>query len=403
MSLSRGRHSESSEIVVEIDIQRYARHISLPQVGLEGQRKLSAARILVIGAGGLGSPVLLYLAAAGIGTVGIVDHDRVDLSNLQRQVLHSTSNIGESKVNSAKSRLLQLNPELKVQVFDLQLNPETVQSVFETNWDVVIDGCDNLPTRYLVDDICFLKNIPWVYGSIYRFEGQISVFNFREGPCYRDLFPEPPPPNSIPSCEQGGDLGVLPGVVGSLQANEAIKIILGIGEVLAGRLLIYDAEAMNFQTLTFSANSDRPTVKDLSMSKSMFDDEQWCMRTPVGDVDEGDASTLDLMFNSVTVKQLLERRASGWNPFILDVRSEGEYAQTKVKSTDFQIDHESVTSAVDSIPKDRDVVVLCRSGMRSQMAAMFLIQAGYASESLFNLEGGIMAWEAVAPDEVIRN
>ena len=162
MSLSRGRHSESSEIVVEIDIQRYARHISLPQVGLEGQRKLSAARILVIGAGGLGSPVLLYLAAAGIGTVGIVDHDRVDLSNLQRQVLHSTSNIGESKVNSAKSRLLQLNPELKVQVFDLQLNPETVQSVFETNWDVVIDGCDNLPTRYLVDDICFLKNIHWV-------------------------------------------------------------------------------------------------------------------------------------------------------------------------------------------------------------------------------------------------
>ena len=198
MSLSRGRHSESSEIVVEIDIQRYARHISLPQVGLEGQRKLSAARILVIGAGGLGSPVLLYLAAAGIGTVGIVDHDRVDLSNLQRQVLHSTSNIGESKVNSAKSRLLQLNPELKVQVFDLQLNPETVQSVFETNWDVVIDGCDNLPTRYLVDDICFLENIPWVYGSIYRFEGQISVFNFREGPCYRDLFTEPHPPNSIP-------------------------------------------------------------------------------------------------------------------------------------------------------------------------------------------------------------
>ena len=403
MSLCSGCAWNGLGFTVDVDIQRYARHISLPQVGLEGQQKLAEARVLVIGAGGLGSPVLLYLAAAGIGHIGIVDNDRVDISNLQRQVIHSTAEVGEPKVESAKNRLLALNPDLKISTFDLQFSPEHVDLIFQETWDVVVDGTDNLPTRYLIDDVCFLKNTPWVYGSIYRFEGQISVFNFREGPCYRDLFPEPPPPNSIPSCEQGGVLGVLPGVVGSLQANEAIKIILGIGEVLAGRLLIYDAEAMNFQTLTFSANSDRPTVKDLSMSKSMFDDEQWCMRTPVGDVDEGDASTLDLMFNSVTVKQLLERRASGWNPFILDVRSDGEYAQTKVKSTDFQIDHESVTSAVDSIPKDRDVVVLCRSGMRSQMAAMFLIQAGYASESLFNLEGGIMAWEAVAPDEVIRN
>ena len=389
---------------MDIDIQRYARHISLPQVGLEGQRRLHDARVLVIGAGGLGSPVLLYLAAAGVGTVGIVDNDKVDLSNLQRQVLHSTSTVGESKVESAKSRLLQLNPDIDVFVFDMQLNPDTVHTVFESHWDVVIDGCDNLPTRYLVDDVCFLKKIPWVYGSIFRFEGQMSVFNYCEGPCYRDLFSEPPPPKSIPSCEEGGVLGVLPGVIGSLQANEAIKIILGIGEVLAGRLLIYDAETMNFQTLQFSANLERPLVKDLSMSQSMFADEQWCMdRTNEGDVDEGEATTSDIMFNTVTVQQLLERRESGWNPFVLDVRSEGEYAQARVESTDFQIDHESVTSAKDSIPKNRDIVVLCRSGMRSQIAAMYLIQSGYTAESLYNLEGGIMAWEAVAPNEVIRN
>ena len=391
-------------LLVDIDVQRYARHITLPQVGLDGQRLLCQSSVLVIGAGGLGSPVLLYLAAAGIGHIGIVDDDTVDLSNLQRQVIHSTSTIGEPKVESARNRLLELNPELKISTFGIRLTPERIDSIFREGWDVVIDGTDNLPTRYLIDDACFLNDIPWVYGSIYRFEGQVSVFNFKNGPCYRDLFSEPPPPQSVPSCEQGGVLGVLPGVIGSLQANEAIKIILGLGEVLNGRLLIYDAELMTFETLRFTHNSEREVISDLALSTVMFDDEAWCMRvTRMGDIDEGETSASKTMFNSISMTDFVERRNTGWMPFILDVRSEHEYQQAHVASSDLQINHEAVLSMADSIPKDREVVVLCRSGMRSQMAAMMLIQAGYESSSLYNLEGGIMAWQSIAPDEIIRN
>jgi adenylyltransferase/sulfurtransferase len=383
--------------------QCYARHITLPQVGLEGQRLLCQSSVLVIGAGGLGSPVLLYLAAAGIGHIGIVDDDTVDLSNLQRQVIHSTSTIGQPKVESARNRLLELNPELKISTFGIRLSPEHIESIFAEGWDVVIDGTDNLPTRYLIDDACFLNNTPWVYGSIYRFEGQVSVFNFIQGPCYRDLFSEAPPPQSVPSCEQGGVLGVLPGVIGSLQANEAIKIILGLGEVLSGRLLIYDAELMNFETLRFDHNPEREVISDLSLSTAMFDDEAWCMRvTRMSEIDEGDTSTLDIMFNSISMNDFVERRKTGWKPFILDVRSESEYQRAHVASSDLQINHESVLSMIDSIPKEREVLVLCRSGMRSQMAAMLLMQAGYEGSSLYNLEGGIMAWQSTAPDEIIH-
>jgi adenylyltransferase/sulfurtransferase len=390
-------------LLVNIDVQRYARHITLPQVGLEGQRLLCQSSVLVIGAGGLGSPVLLYLAAAGIGHIGIVDDDTVDLSNLQRQVIHSTSTIGQPKVESARNRLLELNPELKISTFGIRLSPEHIESIFAEGWDVVIDGTDNLPTRYLIDDACFLNNTPWVYGSIYRFEGQVSVFNFNQGPCYRDLFSEAPPPHSVPSCEQGGVLGVLPGVIGSLQANEAIKIILGLGEVLSGRLLIYDAEQMNFETLRFGHNPEREIISDLSLSIAMFDDEAWCMRvTRMGDIDEGDTSAIEIMFNSISMNDFVERRETGWKPFILDVRSESEYQRAHVASSDLQIDHESVISMIDSIPKDRDVLVLCRSGMRSQIAAMLLMQAGYEGSSLYNLEGGIMAWQSTAPDEIIH-
>ena len=390
-------------LLVDIDVQRYARHISLPQVGREGQHLLNRSRVLVIGAGGLGSPVLLYLAAAGIGHIGIVDDDRVDLSNLQRQVIHSTAAIGESKVESARNRLRDLNPELKISTYDVRLAPESIDSIFAEGWDVVVDGTDNLPTRYLLDDACFLKGIPWVYGSIYRFEGQVSVFNLQQGPCYRDLFSEPPPPQSVPSCAEGGVLGVLPGVIGSLQANEVIKIILDLGEVLSGRLLIYDAEAMTFETLRYSHNPERQVVTDLSLSRAMFDDEAWCMRrTRMGDVEEGETSHHETMFNSISMKSYVERRNTGWNPFILDVRSEGEYQQAHVASNDLQINHEAVLSMVDSIPKNREILVMCRSGMRSQMAAMFLIKAGYQGSSLYNLEGGIIAWQSVLPDEIIH-
>jgi len=394
---------DSLGLLVNIDVQRYARHITLPQVGLEGQQLLCQSSVLVIGAGGLGSPVLLYLAAAGIGHIGIVDDDTVDLSNLQRQVIHSTSTIGQPKVESARDRLLELNPELNISTFELRLSPEHVESIFAENWDVVIDGTDNLPTRYLIDDVCFLNKIPWVYGSIYRFEGQVSVFNFNQGPCYRDLFSEAPPPQSVPSCEQGGVLGVLPGVIGSLQANETIKIILGLGEVLSGRLLIYDAEMMTFESLRFTHNPGREVISDLSLSAAMFDDEEWCMRVPrMGDVDEGETSAFKTMFNSISMNDFVERRKTGWTPFILDVRSEGEYNRAHVVSSDLQIDHESVLSMTDSIPQDREVLVLCRSGMRSKIAAMILMRAGYDGSSLYNLEGGIIAWQSTAPDEIIH-
>jgi len=394
---------DSLGLLVNIDVQRYARHISLPQVGLEGQRLLNQSSVLVIGAGGLGSPVLLYLAAAGIGHIGIVDDDTVDLSNLQRQVIHSTSAIGQPKVESARNRLLELNPELNISTFEIRLSPEHIESIFAEDWDVVIDGTDNLPTRYLIDDACFLNNTPWVYGSIYRFEGQVSVFNFKKSPSYRDLFSEAPPPQSVPSCEQGGVLGVLPGVIGSLQANEAIKIILGLGEVLSGRLLIYDAEMMTFETLRYAHNPERPVVSDLSLSAAMFDDEAWCMRViRKGEIDEGETSTSETMFNSISMTDFVERRNNGWEPFILDVRSEGEYQQAHAASTDLQISHESVLSMVDSIPKDRELVVYCHSGMRSQTAAMLLIRAGYDGPSLYNLEGGILAWQSMAPEEIIR-
>jgi len=390
-------------LLVNIDVQRYARHISLPQVGIEGQHLLNQSSVLVIGAGGLGSPVLLYLAAAGIGHIGIVDDDAVDLSNLQRQVIHSTSTIGQPKVESARNRLLELNPELNISIFEVRLSPENIESILNEGWDVVIDGTDNLPTRYLIDDACFLNNTPWVYGSIYRFEGQVSVFNLHQGPCYRDLFSEAPPPQSVPSCAEGGVLGVLPGVIGSLQANEAIKIILRLGEALSGRLLIYDAEGMTFETLRFSHNSEREVISDLSLSTAMFDDEEWCMRRIVrSDVKEGETLHLETMFNTITMTDYVERRNSGWNPFILDVRSEGEYEQSHVASCNLLINHEAVLSMVDSIPKNREVLIYCRSGMRSQMAAMFLIQAGYEGTSLFNLEGGIMAWQSLLPDEIIH-
>ncbi|MBL6884925.1 MAG: molybdopterin-synthase adenylyltransferase MoeB [Candidatus Poseidoniaceae archaeon] len=403
MSLCFDHAWNGSGFIVNVDTQRYARHISLPQVGIEGQQKLADASVLVIGAGGLGSPVLLYLAAAGIGHIGIVDHDRVDVSNLQRQVIHSTSEVGQPKVDSAKKRLLALNPDLNISTFDLQFAPEHVEGIFQETWNAVVDGTDNLPTRYLIDDVCYLKNIPWVYGSIYRFEGQVSVFNVNGGPCYRDLFSEAPPPQTIPSCAEGGVLGVLPGVIGSLQANEVIKLILGLGDVLNGRLLLYDAQAMSFDTLQYTSNPNRTPVVDLSMSQSMFDNEEWCMRVSTrGEVDEGEASANDTMFNSITVQQLLDRRKEGWSPFVLDVRSEGEYNQAHVESTDFQINHESVTNVLESIPQNRDVVVLCRSGMRSQMAAMYLIHSGYDATRLYNLEGGIMAWQATAPNEIVQ-
>lgn len=385
------------------DDGRYSRHYSLPGVGESGQKKLAEARVLVIGAGGLGSPVLLYLAAAGVGRLGIIDDDEVALSNLQRQVLHSTETLGHKKVDSAQKRLNGLNDEVEIVTYDARFTPENAMGIFSDGWDVIVDGTDNIPTRYLVDDACFLSGIPWVYGSIYRFEGQVSVFNHLGGPCYRDLFTTPPPPGSVPSCAEGGVLGVLPGVIGSLQANEALKIILGLGEVLTGRLLVYDAEQMTFNTLRFSHVKDREKVHNLDHASSMFSSPEWCtVADPKGSFQEGDASHEGPMFHHISMTDFIARREEGWAPFILDVRSMMEYQQARVASCDHQVAHESVLSALDALPKDADILIHCKSGMRSQMAAMMLAQAGMDSAKLYNLDGGILAWKAALPAEIVN-
>ena len=381
-----------------VDMDRYARHISLPDVGIEGQRLINKSRILVIGAGGLGSPVLLYLAAAGVGEIGIIDDDLVDLSNLQRQIIHAESNIGTSKVESAKAQILSINSTIKITTWNARLSPDNAQEIL-AGWDIVIDGTDNIPTRYLVDDICKINQIPWIYGSIYRFEGQASVFNFEGGPCYRDLFPEPPPSNAIPSCAEGGVFGVLPGVIGSIQATEAIKIIINKGQSLSGKLLIYDAESMTFKSLTYSKNVDsKPNLEEV---RKMFVDSGWCEKIPNsdGEIDEP-ASAGNIMFHHLSVTEYQERKAKGWQPFLIDVRSDAEYQQKRVLFTDLQVPHEEILTMVNDIPKDRDIILLCRSGMRSQMAAMFLAQDGYDSKKLYNLDGGIMAWSNQLPSDI---
>lgn len=382
---------------------RYARHVALPGVGEAGQDRIHKANVLVVGAGGLGSPVLLYLAAAGVGRLGIIDDDSVALSNLQRQVIHSQAAIQEKKVNSAKKRLESLNDEIKVITYDARLTPKNALDILSDGWDLVVDGTDNIPTRYLVDDACSLLEIPWVYGSIYRFEGQVSVFNFKGGPTYRDLFTNPPPAGSVPSCSEGGVLGVLPGVIGSIQANEALKIILDLGEVLTGRLLLYDAEQMKFTELSFKHNPEQERVKNLDLVSAMFSAPEWCtLADPKRSVQEGGASHPGTMFDNISMAEFSTRRASGWAPFVLDVRSLMEYEQGHVASCNHHVPHDSVLSALDVLPKDNDILIHCKSGMRSQLAAMLLIQAGMDASKLFNLDGGILAWQRAHPEEIIN-
>ena len=383
--------------------ERFSRHFVLPGVGIEGQQKLSNANVLVVGAGGLGSPVLLYLAAAGVGRIGVIDDDTVALSNLQRQIIHSTERIGQKKVTSAGQRLNELNDEVEVVAYDTRLTPDNALRIMSEGWDLVVDGTDNIPTRYLVDDVCSLLNLPWVYGSIYRFEGQVSVFNFKGGPTYRDLFTTAPPAGAVPSCSEGGVLGVLPGVIGSLQANEVLKMILGLGEVLNGRLLLYDAEQMQFNTLTFSHDTTRPPVSDLEQVSAMFESPEWCaVADPKRSIQVGGASADSTMFQSISMADFIAQRNEGWSPFVLDVRSDLEYRQARVASCDHQVSHESVTSSLEELPKDRDILLYCKSGMRSQTAAMLLIQAGLDGTKLYNLEGGILGWHAALPNEIVK-
>lgn len=382
-----------------VDMQRHARHLVLPQVGLEGQTKLAEAKVFVVGAGGLGSPVLLYLAAAGIGTIGIIDDDHVDISNLQRQVLHRTEDVGRLKVESAKEQLLALDPNLTIVEHEERLNPENVIDLF-TGWDIVVDGTDNIPTRYLIDDACHLLSIPWVYGSIHRFEGQVSFFSTRENRRYRDLFPEAPPASALQNCAEAGVFGVLPGVIGSIQATEVIKYIVGMESSLIGRLLLYDAESMTMQSLGFDALETTPEITDLSFAQHLFDDPTYC--TPRLQQVEKDEVSAETMMQSITVPELKSKQQGGWDPFIIDVRSDEELEQARLSTFDLHVIHDVATTASDEIPQDRDVVVMCRSGMRSQMAIMLLHQSGIDSTRLFNLTGGIMAWAQIAPEDIVH-
>lgn len=382
-----------------VDMRRHARHLVLPQVGLEGQKKLAEAKVFVVGAGGLGSPVLLYLAAAGIGTIGIIDDDRVDISNLQRQVLHRTEDVGRLKVESAKEQLLALDPNLTIVEHEERLNPENVIDLL-TGWDIVVDGTDNIPTRYLIDDACHLLSIPWVYGSIHRFEGQVSFFSTKENRRYRDLFPEAPPASALQNCAEAGVFGVLPGVIGSIQATEVIKYIVGMESSLIGRLLLYDAESMTMQSLRFDALDTAPDITDLSTVQRLFDDPTYCIPR-LQQVEKHEVSA-ETMMQSITVPELKSKQQGGWNPFIIDVRSDQELEQVRLSIFDLHVIHDVANTASDEIPQDRDVVVMCRSGMRSQMAIMLLDQSGIDSTRLFNLTGGIMAWAQIAPEDIVH-
>jgi adenylyltransferase/sulfurtransferase len=382
-----------------VDMERHARHLVLPNVGYEGQKKLAAARVLVIGAGGLGSPVLLYLAAAGIGTIGIVDDDVVDVSNLQRQIIHRTEDVGSKKVESAKARLLALDPNIEVELYPHRLNPENALDVLQ-GWDVVVDGTDNIPTRYLIDDACHLLSIPWVYGSVHRFEGQVSVFSTEQSRCYRDLFPEAPPAGALQNCADAGVFGVLPGVVGGIQATEVIKQILGLETNLVGALLLYDALEMSTRMLRFDALETRQQIQDLSVVQQLFDDPLYCIPSSK-QIDEG---TLDgrNMMQSIDVASVKAKQSEGWKPFIIDVRSAEELDQIRLNSFDLHAVHDVIASHSSEVPEEGDIVVMCRSGMRSQMAIMFLTRAGIDADRLYNLDGGIMAWSQIAPEDVIR-
>jgi len=388
-----------------VDVARHARHLSLPDVGVEGQRRLSQSSVLIIGAGGLGSPAALYLAAAGVGRIGLIDNDAVELSNLQRQVIHATSDIGTPKVHSAKATLNAIDPNVKVEVYHERLNPTNILERFE-GWDVIVDGTDNLPTRYLVDDACSLLGLPWVYGSVFRFEGQVSLFNFQNGPCYRDLFPEPPPASAVPSCAEAGVLGVLPGLIGVLQATEALKVLLGMPPSLSGTLLLYDAKTMGFDKLSFEADPQRTPAVDLSQAAAMLSDEAWCLVPTEGNTAPEEQKSVENgrggMFHHISMTEFLQRRGEGWAPFILDVRSGAEHAEASVSSCNLHAPHTDMSSALPSLPEEGDIVIHCKSGMRSQLAAMELINLGIDANRLYNLDGGILGWMAAAPDEIVR-
>ena len=365
------------------EILRYSRHLLIPEVGLEGQKKLKAASVLVIGTGGLGSPVALYLAAAGVGRIGLVDYDVVDYSNLQRQVIHGTSGLGVLKVESARKRMLDLNPDIQVEVYNEPFTSENAMRIAES-YAILIDGTDNFPTRYLVNDVCVLTGKANVYGSIYRFDGQVSVFDARRGPCYRCLFPEPPPPGLVPSCAEGGVLGVLPGTIGTFQATEALKLILGIGEPMIGRLMLYNALDMTFEFVKLRKN---PTCKVCGPNPEvteLIDYEAFC-GVPGHDHEEGSVGS----GWDITAPELAEQLKSDKPVHLLDVREPHELEISHIDGAKL-IPLGQLASRLSELDTAQEMVVFCKAGTRSARALELLLSAGF--RKVKNLKGGINAW-----------
>jgi adenylyltransferase/sulfurtransferase len=369
------------------EILRYSRHLIMPEVGMEGQQKLKAAKVLCIGTGGLGSPLALYLAAAGVGTLGLVDFDVVDYTNLQRQIIHSTPDVGRPKLESAEEKLRALNPYVDIRKFETRLTSANALEIFR-DFDVIADGTDNFPTRYLVNDACVLTGKPNVYGSIFRFEGQASVFATKDGPCYRCLYPEPPPPGLVPSCAEGGVLGILPGLVGIIQATEAIKLILGAGEPLIGRLLMVDALAMSFRTLKLRKNPECPACGAHPSLTKLIDYEQFCGIPAAGHQEPA------VNVNDITPEELKRRLDAGEDLFVLDVREPNEYQIANLGG--YLIPLGDLPKRVSELDSSREIVAHCKMGGRSAKAVEFLRQAGF--KKVRNLTGGITAWsEKVDP------
>ncbi len=398
-----------SKTLNNAEVAHYSRHLILENVGMEGQLKLKNAKVLCVGTGGLGSPLLMYLAAAGVGRIGMVDFDVVDESNLQRQIVHGVSSVGKPKVHSAKARLLDINPHIQVDVYEEALSSVNAVSIVGP-YDIVVDGTDNFPTRYLINDVCVLLGKPNVYGSIFKFDGQASVFNhvgcwvrpvgwdtlspderrqlrkqksdwlydeYSKGPNYRDLYPEPPPPDLIPSCAEGGVLGVLPGIIGCIQANEVVKIILGIGRTLSGRILSYDALSMTFREFKLQRNPTTPTITEL------IDYKQFC---GFSDINEEVIEP----FIRLTPTEVKSKFDSGWSPIWIDVRKPHEIEIVALKEVDFVKVHEEILELLPELSKEHDILVMCKMGGRSAKACRTLAEAGITR--LYNMEGGITGW-----------
>jgi sulfur-carrier protein adenylyltransferase/sulfurtransferase len=362
------------------EILRYSRHLIMPEVGMEGQLKLKAAKVLCVGAGGLGSPLALYLGAAGVGTLGIVDFDVVDFTNLQRQIIHTTSDVGRKKLDSAAEKIKAINPFVNIRKIDTRLSSDNALELFN-EFDIIADGTDNFPTRYLTNDACVLSGKPNVYASIFRFEGQASIFGTEDGPCYRCLYPEPPPPGLVPSCAEGGVLGILPGLLGVIQATEVIKLILKTGDPLIGRLLLVDALGMKFRELKLRKNPDCPVCGKNPTIKDLIDYNEFCGI-------RGEEMPVETTNADITVEELKRRLDAGDDVFVLDVREPHEYQICNING--HLIPLGDLPKRVNELDPNKEIVAHCRSGARSAKAADFLRNAGF--RNVHNLAGGILAW-----------